>query len=241
MHDCIVRRRLTLLIAVSITMLIGLSPASDAATSSGTRPKGSNLNEHASSCSGQVYPTYEYTQSGYVPNYGGTLNSKLDVIQMPSYDPVGSVVRQWPVGCAPVFGKHFTTYLFVSSGPLRGDRSRLPLANEGPVGSECLEAVHPTADGNDYPLTCSHGKVNVAAWESYAELLPKLLTLGRSVTRCQVYEAEMNPSLSKEDFLTTPEVDASYTLASIYYGWTINVPSPASTPAPAWEKLCASD
>ncbi len=99
------------------------------------------------------------------------------------YDPVDLLhVRQWPVDTRPCL---------ITWQPL--DRSssqwfRLPLADEGPVGSECLEAVHPTADGNDYPLTCSHGKVNVAAWESYAEFLPKLLTLGRSVTRCQVYE-----------------------------------------------------
>jgi hypothetical protein len=212
---------------------------SSAATSKVSRPSNLVFHSDTSACGGEVYPAYEYEQSGYVLNNEEKSHSRLDIIKMPSYEPIGDVVSQWPVGCVAVFGNHFTTYLFVSSGPLTSDREILPLAKNRPVRPECLTAVTPTTDGNAYPLTCSNGEVNVAAWESYATLLPRLLTLGRTVTRCQVYEAEVAPALSSEENLTYPETFASYQLASAYYGWSLNIPYPASTKT-SWEKRCTT-
>jgi hypothetical protein len=174
-----------------------------------------------------------------VLNNDGASHSRLDIIKVPSYDPVGNVVSQWPIGCVAVFAGHFTTYLFVSSGPLTSDREVLPLAKERPLGPECLTAVTPTEDGNDYPLTCSNGDVNVAAWDSYAQLLPRLFTLGRTATRCQVYEAEVAPALSSEENLTYPETYASYQLASDYYGWNFHVAYPTSSKT-SWQKRCTT-
>jgi hypothetical protein len=159
---------------------------------------------------------------------------------MPSYAPVGDVVAQWPVGCGAVYAKPVTTYLFVSSGPLISLTETLPLAKGEPIRPECLKAVTPTADGNGYPLTCSGDRVNVAAWESYAELLPRLFALGRNVNRCDVYEAERRPALSKEESLTLPETEASYELASAYYGWKVTAADLARPPT-AWELRCAKN
>jgi hypothetical protein len=234
-----VPRYIVLLISASIAGALTLIAPSGAATT-GQLQRQAPLHFRASDCSGKVYPAYTYAQSGYFTSSGVQLRSNFDIIKMPSYSPVGEVIGQWPVGCAAVYRAPVTIYLFVSSGPLVSVKERLPLAKESPIRSECLKAVTPTADGNDYPLRCSGDRVNVAAWESYAELLPRLFTLGRGATRCQVYEAEVRPALSREELLSLPEVEASYELASAYYGWKVDVPSLATAPT-AWESRCAKN
>lgn len=227
---------------LSITLITGLGlgsvPSAGVSNKHGTTLLRSSHSD-APACDGREYLNYVDTQAGYVQSDGEKPDSSLDIIKMPSYAPIATVIGQWPVGCAKNFGHHFTTYLFVSSGPWSSERETLPLATQGPMRPECLVAVTPTADGNDYPLTCAHGRVNVAAWESYAELLPRLFTLGRQASRCQVYEAELRPALSREESLTVPEVDASYVLAHAYYDWTFDVPSTTS-PTTSWESHCAA-
>jgi hypothetical protein len=233
-----VRRSIILLISASIGVALALSATSDAATKAPPTHHASTRLPRTSGCSGTQYPRYSYSQSGYVTSDESKPPLTLDVIKVPSYAPLRSVVSQWPEGCAPTYRSPVTIYLFVSSGPLMSLTEMLPLTKEPPIRSECLIAVTSSADGNDYPLTCSGDRVNVAAWESYAELLPRLFTLGRVVTRCQVYEAEKRPALSREESLTIPEIEATYELASAYYGWKVGVPSLAATP-PAWASRCA--
>jgi hypothetical protein len=230
-----VRRLITLSITASLLSVLVLCSSSAATTVTSSHP-GSTFRSHSSSCAGEIYPTYIYNVAGYQTTEGSKPFA-LDIIKMPSYAPVGNVVAQWPEGCATAFGKGATIYLFVSSGPLNGVREVLPLAKGAPVRPECLKAVRPTADGNDYPLTCAHDEVNVAAWESYAELLPRLFALGREASRCQIYEALVKPALTRESFFTTPEVESSYTLASNYYGWTQDVAYGRGKPT-TWESHC---
>jgi hypothetical protein len=186
----------------------------------------------------QNYPFYIGTQLTYVLPVIRAMHQKVSVLRVPSYDPVDIVTAQWPEPGAVPLGKHYTMYLFVSSGPVQGPRQVLPLAQGPPVSDECTQPTDSGPTGNSGPPLCPNGGVNVSAWIAYAELRLPVLSLGRTATRCQVFATFQGVGDAPEIGLTIPEMYQGYTLATAYYEWKLVVPDPAAAVQPGWEKNC---
>ena len=95
-------------------------------------------------------------------------------------------------------------------------RQVLPPATVLPVGELCTSAVEVFQDGNAGPLFCLSGALNIAAWNFFAQLQPRVMSLGPSATLAEIKAAICTRGGQN---MTIPEEDSAYTLAAAYYDW----------------------
>jgi hypothetical protein len=100
-----------------------------------------------------------------------------------------------------------------------------------PVLSECSTRVTHTQDGNVFPLLCRNHGVNVVAWRFYARGGNYLLALGKRATYARVNRYYCSLLGANNRYLTYPEVESMFTLATAYFGWRIPEP-PLATANP---------
>jgi len=85
-----------------------------------------------------------------------------------------------------------------------------------PAVNLCTSPVTQLQDGNAWPLFCLGGEINVAAWNYFVPLRPRLMSLGPNAQLDVIltaYCADIG-----QDHLTLPEEESVYSLAWQYYG-----------------------
>ncbi len=95
-------------------------------------------------------------------------------------------------------------------------RRVLPPATMLPAVDLCSSPVQVFQDGNAGPLFCISGAINTLAWEFFAQLHPRVMSLGLAATL-----ADIEPAICADlgqRHITQPEEDSAYVLAWRYYG-----------------------
>ena len=129
-------------------------------------------------------------------------------LRLPTPAPAGTVVSAGP-------NYPYELQLEVSTGPDRETNAVLPGASGPPARMECDQALGMAEDGNNAPLFCADGAINIAAWDYFVGVsgLP-LMGLPKSTSTCTI--ASRIPLVT-----ATGPIGASVVeLATAYYGWS---------------------
>jgi hypothetical protein len=105
-------------------------------------------------------------------------------------------------------------------GRANGGQEVLSPATVPPVVGLCSAQLSYAADGNASPLFCSNGEINKSAWNYFAKVNLRVMTLGPNASPGDVsaaVSADMNGSS------TGPIECSAYELAAVYYGWSFGV------------------